>query len=156
MFRYKNEVRDKKYVKLLFYIYFLSLLIAYFFNLSNIRFTRFIIYHRGFFGVVNLNIGETLYFYVTNTNIPMIYRIRNLFFPILAWINMGIFYKLLFSKNNNFIFFLKVTLSITFIYVIRVLFRLGIFDIDKIIMNILGVYIGILVYKIYTCYFKKN
>ncbi len=62
---------------------------------------------------------------------------------------IGIYLKSIFNKKSDKFFILSFLFYIIAIETIQYIFKLGIFDIDDIILNTLGFYLGLILYKLW-------
>ncbi|MFB9221002.1 VanZ family protein [Kurthia sibirica] len=82
---------------------------------------------------------------------------KNLAGNIIGFIPFGIFMALLFFKKPTIIKIIVSTFSLSFIYeLIQLIFRLGTFDVDDLLLNTLGGLIGFLIYKLLYSIIKSN
>ena len=79
------------------------------------------------------------------TSVPII----NLFGNFLMFVPMGVFLPTLFNKLKNFFASMGVTfIFLAFIEITQILTRRGSFDIDDLILNMLGAVVGFLIHFI--------
>lgn len=75
--------------------------------------------------------------------------IANILGNIIIFIPLGIFIPIIFNKERlTTIVFYSFSLSLTF-EVIQILTSLGTFDVDDIILNVLGSIIGYIIYRVF-------
>lgn len=141
-------MKNKKLIKILFYIYiaFLILFVVLKFDGS---FERIISLHNSIIenekdGLRNINLipFKSISPYLRNITEP--YAFKNIIANILVFIPLGFFVSNKNSKNvfKALIICLGVTLSIE---CIQLLFKIGFFDVDDIILNFLGALIGLII-----------
>lgn len=144
-------MKNKKLIKILFYIYiaFLILFVVLKFDGS---FERIISLHNSIIenekdGLRNINLipFRSISPYLRNITEP--YAFKNILANILAFIPLGIFVSNKNSKNvfKTLVICLSVILSIE---CIQLLFKIGFFDVDDIILNFIGSLIGMGINKI--------
>jgi glycopeptide antibiotics resistance protein len=144
-------MKNKKLIKILFYIYiaFLILFVVLKFDGS---FERIISLHNSIIenekdGLRNINLipFRSISPYLRNITEP--YAFKNILANILVFIPLGFFVTNKNSKNvfKALIICLGVILSIE---CIQLLFKIGFFDVDDIILNFIGSLIGIGINKI--------
>lgn len=75
---------------------------------------------------------------------------------VLLFIPMGIFLSLHRPSKSGLKHFLMVILTSSLVEVLQGIFRIGVFDIDDILLNSLGGLIGILIYKLLKYTFKEK
>ncbi len=82
--------------------------------------------------------------------------IHNMIYPVIIWIPMGFLinsfdnFYLLSKKNKIFIFIIFLFL----LFSIRVIFLMGFFDVDKIILGLIGFIIGLGLYECYSSFLR--
>lgn len=141
-------MKNKKIIKILFYIYiaFLILFVVLKFDGS---FERIISLHNSIIenekdGIRNINLipFRSISPYLKNITEP--YAFKNIIANILVFIPLGFFVSNKNSKNvfKVLIICLGVILSIE---CIQLLFKIGFFDVDDIILNFLGSLIGLII-----------
>ena len=141
-------MKNKKLIKILFYIYiaFLILFVVLKFDGS---FERIISLHNSIIenekdGIRNINLipFRSISPYLRNITEP--YAFKNIIANILVFIPLGFFVSNNNSKNvfKTLVFCLSVILSIE---CIQLLFKIGFFDVDDIILNFIGSLIGVLI-----------
>lgn len=144
-------MKNKKLIKILFYIYiaFLILFVVLKFDGS---FERIISLHNSIIenekdGLRNINLipFRSISPYLKNITEP--YAFKNIIANILVFIPLGFFVSNKNSKNvfEALIICLGVILSIE---LIQLLFKIGFFDVDDIILNFIGSLIGMGINKI--------
>ena len=144
-------MKNKKLIKILFYIYiaFLILFVVLKFDGS---FERIISLHNSIIenekdGLRNINLipFRSISPYLRNITEP--YAFKNIIANILVFIPLGFFVSNKNSKNvfKALIICLGVILSIE---LIQLLFKIGFFDVDDIILNFIGSLIGMGINKI--------
>lgn len=144
-------MKNKKLIKILFYIYiaFLILFVVLKFDGS---FERIISLHNSIIenekdGLRNINLipFRSISPYLRNITEP--YAFKNIIANILVFIPLGFFVSNKNSKNvfKTLVICLSVILSIE---CIQLLFKIGFFDVDDIILNFIGSLIGIGINKI--------
>lgn len=144
-------MKNKKLIKILFYIYiaFLILFVVLKFDGS---FERIIFLHNSIIenekdGIRNINLipFRSISPYLRNITEP--YAFKNILANILVFIPLGIFVSNKNSKNvfKTLVICLSVILSIE---CIQLLFKIGFFDVDDIILNFIGSLIGMGINKI--------
>ncbi len=144
-------MKNKKLIKILFYIYiaFLILFVVLKFDGS---FERIISLHNSIIenekdGLRNINLipFRSISPYLRNITEP--YAFKNILANILVFIPLGIFVSNKNSKNvfKTLVICLSVILSIE---CIQLLFKIGFFDVDDIILNFIGSLIGMGINKI--------
>ena len=144
-------MKNKKLIKILFYIYiaFLILFVVLKFDGS---FERIISLHNSIIenekdGLRNINLipFKSISPYLRNITEP--YAFKNILANILVFIPLGFFVSNKNSKNvfKALIICLGVILSIE---LIQLLFKIGFFDVDDIILNFIGSLIGMGINKI--------
>lgn len=83
--------------------------------------------------------------------------IKNIIGNVLTFIPMSIFTLYLFSLQNKKILFASVnTLIISCVEFLQLITRRGVFDIDDIIFNLIGVLLGYIIYKYVNVYMKAK
>lgn len=138
-------MKNKKLIKILFYIYiaFLILFVVLKFDGS---FERIISLHNSIIenekdGLRNINLipFRSISPYLRNITEP--YAFKNIIANILVFIPLGFFVSNKNSKNvfKTLVICLSVILSIE---CIQLLFKIGFFDVDDIILNFIGSLIG--------------
>lgn len=144
-------MKNKKLIKILFYIYiaFLILFVVLKFDGS---FERIISLHNSIIenekdGLRNINLipFRSISPYLRNITEP--YAFKNIIANILVFIPLGFFVSNKNSKNvfKTLVICLSVILSIE---CIQLLFKIGFFDVDDIILNFIGSLIGMGINKI--------
>lgn len=144
-------MKNKKLIKILFYIYiaFLILFVVLKFDGS---FERIISLHNSIIenekdGLRNINLipFRSISPYLRNITEP--YAFKNIIVNILVFIPLGFFVSNKNSKNvfKTLVICLSVILSIE---CIQLLFKIGFFDVDDIILNFIGSLIGMGINKI--------
>lgn len=144
-------MKNKKLIKILFYIY-IAFLILFVVLKYDGSFERIISLHDSIIenekeGIRNINLipFRTMSPYLEN--ITETYAFKNIIANILVFIPLGFFVSNKNSKNvfKTLVFCLSVILSIE---CIQLLFKIGFFDVDDIILNFIGSLIGIGINKI--------
>lgn len=141
-------MKNKKLLRLLFYIYiaFLILFVVLKFDGS---FERIISLHNSIIenekdGLRNINLipFRSISPYLRNITEP--YAFKNIIANILVFIPLGFFVS---NKNSKNVFkTLVICISvILLIECIQLLFKIGFFDVDDIILNFIGSLIGVLI-----------
>lgn len=144
-------MKNKKLLRLLFYIYiaFLILFVVLKFDGS---FERIISLHNSIIenekdGIRNINLipFKSISPYLRNITEP--YAFKNIIANILVFIPLGFFISNKNSKNvfKTVVICISVILSIE---CIQLLFKIGFFDVDDIILNFIGSLIGMGINKI--------
>lgn len=144
-------MKNKKLIKILFYIYiaFLILFVVLKFDGS---FERIISLHNSIIenekdGLRNINLipFRSISPYLKNITEP--YAFKNIIANILVFIPLGFFVSNKNSKNvfKTLVICISVILSIE---CIQLLFKIGFFDVDDIILNFIGSLIGMGINKI--------
>lgn len=144
-------MKNKKLIKILFYIYiaFLILFVVLKFDGS---FERIISLHNSIIenekdGLRNINLipFKSISQYLRNITKP--YAFKNIIANILVFIPLGFFVSNKNSKNGfkTLVICISVILSIE---CIQLLFKIGFFDVDDIILNFIGSLIGMGIKKI--------
>lgn len=144
-------MKNKKLIKILFYIYiaFLILFVVLKFDDS---FERIISLHNSIIenekdGLRNINLipFKSISPYLKNITEP--YAFKNIIANILVFIPLGFFVS---NKNSKNVFkTLAICLSVILsIELIQLLFKIGFFDVDDIILNFIGSLIGMGINKI--------
>lgn len=144
-------MKNKKLIKILFYIYiaFLILFVVLKFDGS---FERIISLHNSIIenekdGLRNINLipFRSISPYLKNITEP--YAFKNIIVNILVFIPLGFFVS---NKNSKNVFkTLAICLSVILsIECIQLLFKIGFFDVDDIILNFIGSLIGMGINKI--------
>lgn len=144
-------MKNKKLIKILFYIYiaFLILFVVLKFDGS---FERIISLHNSIIenekeGIRNINLipFRSISPYLRNITEP--YAFKNIIANILVFIPLGFFVSNKNPKNvfKTLVICLSVILSIE---CIQLLFKIGFFDVDDIILNFIGSLIGMGINKI--------
>lgn len=144
-------MKNKKLIKILFYIYiaFLILFVVLKFDGS---FERIISLHNSIIenekdGLRNINLipFRSISPYLRNITEP--YAFKNIIANILVFILLGFFVSNKNSKNvfKTLVICISVILSIE---CIQLLFKIGFFDVDDIILNFIGSLIGMGINKI--------
>lgn len=110
------------------------------------------------YGINNINLSffKTISLYLKN--IKEGYALKNIMGNIIAFVPMGffinkIYYKKIFNNIFNVIFF--SFLIIFLIEIIQLIFNIGYFDVDDIILNLLGCFIGYLLSLFLNIKYKK-
>ena len=144
-------MKNKKLIKILFYIY-IAFLILFVVLKYDGSFERIISLHDSIIenekeGIRNINLipFRSMSPYLRNITEP--YAFKNIIANILVFIPLGFFVSNKNSKNvfKTLVFCLFVILSIE---CIQLLFKIGFFDVDDIILNFIGSLIGIGINKI--------
>ena len=141
-------MKNKKLLRLLFYIYiaFLILFVVLKFDGS---FERIISLHNSIIenekeGIRNINLipFRSISPYLRNITEP--YAFKNIIANILVFIPLGFFVS---NKNPKNVFkTLAICLSVILsIECIQLLFKIGFFDVDDIILNFIGALIGLII-----------
>ncbi|MTN45740.1 VanZ family protein [Turicibacter sanguinis] len=95
---------------------------------------------------------KTIAYYIESIfsgNINLDICIKNLIGPILMFIPMGFLLPTLFAKLRNLVrFFITTTALIVVIEILQLLTRRGSLDVDDYILGMLGVGIGLLIFKL--------
>lgn len=141
-------MKNKKLIKILFYIYiaFLILFVVLKFDGS---FERIISLHNSIIenekdGLRNINLipFRSISPYLRNITEP--YAFKNIIANILVFIPLGFFISNKNPKNvfKTLVICISVILSIE---CIQLLFKIGFFDVDDIILNFIGSLLGILI-----------
>ena len=144
-------MKNKKLIKILFYIYiaFLILFVILKFDGS---FERIISLHNSIIenekdGLRNINLipFRSISPYLKNITEP--YAFKNIIANILVFIPLGFFVS---NKNSKNVFkILVICISVILsIECIQLLFKIGFFDVDDIILNFIGSLIGMGINKI--------
>ncbi|MBS5794910.1 MAG: VanZ family protein [Clostridiales bacterium] len=96
-------------------------------------------------GIVNINLipFRTINSYLKT--LPSIFSIYNLLGNIIPFIPLGYFVSLYFNKNNIFKITFIFIFILFFIEFIQLIFLIGFFDIDDIILNFIGLIIGYII-----------
>ncbi|MFJ7931394.1 VanZ family protein [Peribacillus sp. NPDC096448] len=98
-------------------------------------------------------IGHYLFLADVNTSI----RIENIMGNIIGFVPFGLMLPLLSKRFSQFKSILITTFCLSFTYeILQLLFELGSFDTDDLILNTLGGVIGYLPIKLFYIVFKKN
>ncbi|WP_304017408.1 VanZ family protein [Fenollaria timonensis] len=141
-------MKNKKLLKLLFYIY-IAFLIFFVVLKFDGSFERIISLHNSIIenekdGLRNINLipFRSISPYLRNITEP--YAFKNIIANILVFIPLGFFVSNKNSKNvfKTLVICLSVILSIE---CIQLLFKIGFFDVDDIILNFIGSLIGVLI-----------
>lgn len=139
---------------LLFFIYFLLLLNITIFKSSSISFRNPINSYEykeyGISGIINfIPFVETIKT-ITDGYTPIINPLRNIFGNMLAFMPLGFFIPLLFSKYNNIkrIFLLGLISSLA-IELVQLFVGYNVTDIDDVIYNTIGSILGLLCFKVF-------
>lgn len=141
-------MKNKKLIKILFYIY-IAFLILFVVLKYDGSFERIISLHDSIIenekeGIRNINLipFRSMSPYLRNITEP--YAFKNIIANILVFIPLGFFVSNKNSKNvfKTLVFCLSVILSIE---CIQLLFKIGFFDVDDIILNFIGSLIGVLI-----------
>lgn len=146
---------------LLFLLYFLLLLNITIFKASSISFRNplnsYVYKKYGISGIINfIPFIETIKT-MTDGHTPIINPLRNIFGNILAFMPLGFFIPLLFSKYNNVkkIFILGLTSSLC-IEIVQLFVGYNITDIDDLIYNTTGAMLGLLCFKLLKKIIRLN
>lgn len=139
----------KKNEKIVFISYFLLFLLVIVFKFNG-NFNNLIDIHNSILnnkadGIMNINLipFRTISPYLKN--LPSPFAIYNIFGNIIPFIPLGYFISLSFNKINpiKLIFvFISFILCIEFI---QFIFSIGFFDIDDIILNFIGLFLGYII-----------
>ena len=139
---------------LIFFIYFLLLLNITIFKSSSISFRNPINSYEykeyGISGIINfIPFVETIKT-ITDGHTPIINPLSNIFGNILAFMPLGFFIPLLFSKYNNLkrIFLLGLISSLA-IELVQLFVGYNVTDIDDVIYNTIGSILGLLCFKVF-------
>lgn len=141
-------MKNKKLIKILFYIY-IAFLIFFVVLKFDGSFERIISLHNSIIenekdGLRNINLipFRSISPYLRNITEP--YAFKNIIANILVFIPLGFFVSNKNSKNvfKTLVICLSVILSIE---CIQLLFKIGFFDVDDIILNFIGALLGILI-----------
>jgi len=117
-------------------------------NASTIDFGTYCRYNTNLIPLLNI-------FYSAQINARVV--IRNIIGNVLAFIPMSIFTLYLFSIQNKNILFAFTNISIIFcVEFLQFVTRRGVFDIDDIIFNLIGVLLGYVIYKYVKIYVKSK
>lgn len=144
-------MKNKKLIKILFYIY-IAFLIFFVVLKFDGSFERIISLHNSIIenekdGLRNINLipFRSISPYLRNITEP--YAFKNIIANILVFIPLGFFVSNKNSKNvfKTLVICLSVILSIE---CIQLLFKIGFFDVDDIILNFIGSLIGMGINKI--------
>lgn len=154
-----NKYNLKNFFYLIFIIYIIFIInfvvIKYNGNFNLIIDRINSIEHDRKIGVFNYNIVplKIIKLYIENYSNCQI--IINIFGNIFVFIPLGLLLPILFKICRNFAKLLILCLFIIlFIEIIQFIFMIGYFDIDDIILNLIGCFIGYLVYKFVLIFFK--
>ena len=146
---------------LLFLLYFLLLLNITIFKGSSISFRNplnsYVYKKYGISGIINfIPFIETIKT-MTDGHTPIMNPLRNIFGNILAFMPLGFFIPLLFSKYNNVkkIFILGLTSSLC-IEIVQLFVGYNITDIDDLIYNTTGAMLGLLCFKLLKKIIRLN
>lgn len=156
-----NKNNKKKIIKFtvyhLFVFYILILYSVLFQNSLRIDFAKnaltidFVTFCR--YNINLIPLKNIVYSFQINTG----YVIKNIIVNVLAFIPMSIFILYLFFIQNKKILFAFTNISIIFfIEFLQVITRRGVFDIDDIIFNLIGVLLGYVIYKYVNIYVKSK
>lgn len=119
------------------FIYSLALLILLFFRPTNQSYES-----------VNLIPFETIHFYLSG-KVQLLISFYNLGANIGLFSPFGLYYRYI-KKEPSFIQLLMITFfSISIIEVLQFLTRRGSLDVDDLILNVVGVFIGYIIYQIF-------
>lgn len=80
----------------------------------------------------------------------------NLVANLLIFLPMGIFIPSLFKKTNIIKFIILTFMILLGVETLQLVLKIGIFDIDDIILNFSGAFLGYILYKIYSVIKKYN
>lgn len=117
-------------------------------NASTIDFVTYCRYNTNLIPLMNI-------FHSAQINAGVV--IKNIIGNVLAFIPMSIFTLYLFSTQNKKKLFIFVNISIIFcIEFLQLITRRGVFDIDDIIFNLIGVLLGYVTYKHINIYVKAK
>lgn len=146
---------------LLFLLYFLLLLNITIFKASSISFSNplnsYVYKKYGISGIINfIPFIETIKT-MTDGHTPIINPLRNIFGNILAFMPLGFFIPLLFSKYNNVkkIFILGLNSSLC-IEIVQLFVGNNITDIDDLIYNTTGAMLGLLCFRLLKVFLKTT
>ena len=141
-------MKNKKLIKILFYIY-IAFLILFVVLKFNGNFERIISLHNSIIenekdGIRNINLIPFRSMSPYLKNITETFAFKNIAANIVAFIPLGFFISNKNPKNvfKALIICLGVILSIE---LIQLFFKIGFFDVDDIILNFIGALIGILI-----------
>ena len=141
-------MKNKKLIKILFYIYIAFLIIFVVLKFDG-SFERIISLHNSIIenekdGLRNINLipFKSISPYLRNITEP--YAFKNIIANILVFIPLGFFISNKNPKNvfKTLVICISVILSIE---CIQLLFKIGFFDVDDIILNFIGSLIGVLI-----------
>ena len=119
--------------------------VLYWFNLSHFDFV---------IQTTNLQPLKTILYIIQSTieqtmNIDI--AVRNLFLPIIAFIPIGAYIHHIIGIKKGIIFTLLIgTIFVLSIECLQIIFRRGTFDIDDIILGLIGIMLGICILKLAT------
>lgn len=102
---------------------------------------------------------KTINFYLYLANVNLIIRIKNLVGNIIGFMPFAFLCPLLFKKFRNFKVVILTTFSLSLSYeVLQLLFELGSFDVDDLILNTIGGFLGYLLFNLTVLflYIKKK
>lgn len=146
-----RKVSKKKLYDILFY----GIMGLYFVIMVWILFQR---RATGGFRVLNLAPFSTIrsYFYI-NGGISHSYGLVNLIGNILIFVPMGIYLSLLIKKTSVRACTIRIALISLGVEILQYIFALGVADIDDLILNTIGGFIGIILFKkIHAIYQDKS
>ncbi len=141
--------------RILFYLF----LILYIFLLVKILFFKYIspleLFNSERIRNYNLIPFETINRYF-GTNFNIWIAIMNVIGNIIIFVPLGIYLQI-FKKNKNILYsvFLACAISLA-VEIIQYIFAIGAFDIDDIILNTIGGFLGVLIYRILYFFLKDE
>ncbi len=142
--------KTNKYITMGFYFYLTSLVIfglisavPYWTNLSHYEFVL---------ATTNITPFKTIIFYIKaifNETINIDIAIRNLFLPIIAFIPIGAYIYKNSGAPKGFYATIGVGATISFIMeVLQIALRRGTFDIDDVILSVVGITIAVVILNV--------
>lgn len=105
---------------------------------------------------VNLVPFETIGRYLSKNTLAHSFAVNNLLGNILIFIPFGVYITLFNRHKKIYINTCIIMLVSVLVEVLQYLFGVGIMDIDDVILNTIGGFIGIIIYKGFNLIFKEN
>lgn len=148
-------IKQKKIVKIIFFVYIISLIFFLFlkspYRLAQRRFLG--IFSPEHFNSCNLIPFKTITSYIKvliNHRMNFDIIVMNLLGNLLLFLPMGVFLPLIFKEKFNkfWKFLVFIIITVIFVEVLQFITFLGSLDIDDFILNVIGAIIGFLIYKI--------
>ena len=153
---------NKKYMRILFIVYLVVLIKVIVFKYPLVQLKQIAdswsrdVFWEGLQSA-NFEFFRTIKLYIRNWDNKGINSFGNLIGNVLAFIPMGYLLPRLFEACRNLFFcMVSVLLFVLGIELFQLLSNFGIFDVDDILLNCLGAFIGYIFFKILKLFDKKN